>query len=80
MVSMIAANPIPLDIQARYLINVGSVGQPRDRNPRASFCIYDTDRAEITLGRIAYPVDEAAEKIRTAGLPEVLAGRLKVGM
>ncbi len=70
---------IRLDEDSRYLVNVGSVGQPRDRNPQASFCVYDTERGEIVLERVAYPVAETAGKIRAAGLPEVLAGRLEAG-
>lgn len=80
MVSMIRPDRIALDGQARYLINVGSVGQPRDRNPQASFCVYDTESSEITLGRVGYSFDETAGKIRAAGLPEVLARRLAEGM
>jgi diadenosine tetraphosphatase ApaH/serine/threonine PP2A family protein phosphatase len=63
----------------RYLINPGSVGQPRDGNPLASFALYDTDSRVVTIHRIAYRVQEAQEKIRKAGLPRPLADRLAVG-
>jgi predicted phosphodiesterase len=61
----------------RYLVNPGSVGQPRDRDPRASFAILDQKR--ISFRRVAYPVAQAARAIRTAGLPSILADRLVGG-
>lgn len=64
----------------KYFINVGSVGQPRDRDPRAAYVIYDTAAAEIELRRIAYDVKVTQSKIREAGLPEWLAFRLGFGM
>jgi diadenosine tetraphosphatase ApaH/serine/threonine PP2A family protein phosphatase len=63
----------------RYLINPGSVGQPRDGDPRAAFAVFDSDRAEVTLRRVAYPVAAAQAKITAAGLPEGLARRLALG-
>jgi len=65
--------------EARYLINPGSVGQPRDGDPRAGAAIVDSDRRQIELFRIPYPIEEAQRKIRLAGLPEVLAKRLSLG-
>ena len=64
---------------ARYLINPGSVGQPRDGDPRAGAAIVDREQREIELFRIPYPIEEAQRKIRLAGLPDVLAKRLSVG-
>jgi diadenosine tetraphosphatase ApaH/serine/threonine PP2A family protein phosphatase len=64
---------------ARYLINAGSVGQPRDGDPRAGAAILDADARTIELFRIPYPIEEAQRKIRLAGLPEVLAKRLSLG-
>jgi diadenosine tetraphosphatase ApaH/serine/threonine PP2A family protein phosphatase len=64
---------------ARYLINAGSVGQPRDGDPRAGAAIVDVTEQRIELFRIPYPVEEAQRKIRLAGLPEVLAKRLSLG-
>ena len=65
--------------EARYLINPGSIGQPRDGDPRAGAAIVDTERRQIELFRIPYPIEEAQRKIRLAGLPDVLAKRLSVG-
>ncbi|TMK21433.1 MAG: metallophosphoesterase family protein [Actinobacteria bacterium] len=61
----------------RYMLNPGSVGQPRDRDPRASFLVWEGERA---VGhRVVYPIEETARKIRAAGLPEWLAQRLSIG-
>ena len=62
-----------------YLINSGSVGQPRDGDPRAAYAIYEPERRIVTLHRIPYAVEQAQAKIRQAGLPGVLADRLSVG-
>jgi predicted phosphodiesterase len=71
--------PIDLDGNARYLVNVGSVGQPRDGDPRAAFGVLDTDRMDLTLCRVDYPVERAQGRILAAGLPEALAHRLAIG-
>jgi len=63
----------------KYIVNAGSVGQPRDRDPRASFCIYDTQKQEIEIKRIDYPIKKTYDKIVKAGLPIFLAERLLVG-
>lgn len=63
----------------RYLLNPGSIGQPRDRDPRAAFMTYDADRRVLRWYRVAYDVAAAQRKIRAAGLPDVLAERLGVG-
>lgn len=70
---------IPIDRAARYLINPGSVGQPRDGDPRAAYALYDTDLGEVQLYRVPYRVDMAQQKIVAAGLPQSLAKRLGVG-
>ena len=62
-----------------YLINPGSVGQPRDNNPDAAFGIWDGNDQVFTFYRVAYAVRETQEKILRAGLPPVLAHRLKLG-
>lgn len=62
-----------------YLVNPGAIGQPRDRDPRASFALYDTKKSIITLHRIDYDIHATAEKIMAAGLPSRLAERLKLG-
>jgi diadenosine tetraphosphatase ApaH/serine/threonine PP2A family protein phosphatase len=62
-----------------WLLNPGSVGQPRDGDPAACYGMLDTARAELTWVRVPYDVETAAEKIRAAGLPESLALRLHRG-
>jgi predicted phosphodiesterase len=64
----------------RFLINVGSVGQPRDGNPTLSFGILDTDAWVYQNVRAAYDIDKAAEAIRSQGLPPTLATRLYQGV
>jgi diadenosine tetraphosphatase ApaH/serine/threonine PP2A family protein phosphatase len=63
----------------RWLAVLGSVGQPRDGDPAASFAMFDTDRREITWCRVPYDIDTAAARIRDNGLPPLLADRLFVG-
>lgn len=63
----------------KYIIDVGSVGQPRDGDPRSVYCIYDTDKEEICLKRVAYDTRVARNKIIAAGLPSFLGNRLLVG-
>jgi diadenosine tetraphosphatase ApaH/serine/threonine PP2A family protein phosphatase len=63
----------------KYLLNPGSVGQPRDGDPRAAYAIVDTRRRRVELVRVVYPVDIAQQKVLDAGLPEVLARRLSAG-
>lgn len=63
----------------RYIVNVGSVGQPRDGDPRASYGVWDTGENRFELRRVAYDVQLAQKKILEAGLPEFLAYRLGVG-
>jgi diadenosine tetraphosphatase ApaH/serine/threonine PP2A family protein phosphatase len=63
----------------KYLINPGSVGQPRDGDPRAAYALVDTKLRRIELYRVKYPVEEAQAKVMKAGLPDVLAQRLAVG-
>ena len=62
-----------------YLVNPGSVGQPRDRDPRAAYILYDPDDGYLSYHRVSYDVESTQEKIRKAGLPAMLAERLKVG-
>ncbi len=72
-------NEMQLSGDNKYIINVGSVGQPRDGNPKASFCIFDTEKRQIQIRRISYPVAIAQEKIINTGLPHFLAIRLAGG-
>jgi diadenosine tetraphosphatase ApaH/serine/threonine PP2A family protein phosphatase len=62
-----------------YLVNVGSVGQPRDGDPRAAFGIYDSEGSTVVLRRTPYPVEIAQRRILSAGLPSSLANRLAIG-
>ncbi|MBA3270499.1 MAG: metallophosphoesterase family protein [Acidobacteria bacterium] len=70
---------LPLADGARHLLNPGSVGQPRDGDPRAGFAIADTKRREVTMYRAEYPVQKAQARILAEGLPDVLAQRLARG-
>ena len=64
----------------KYLINPGSVGQPRDGDPRAAYALYSPEGRTVEYHRVAYDVDLAAAKIRAAGLPDYLAARLHEGL
>jgi len=75
----IAAPEVGMDPECRYIVNVGSVGQPRDGDPRAAYCIYDTAEKRAEIVRVAYDLETAQRKIRDAGLPEMLADRLESG-
>ncbi len=83
---MLPQNPtesdsLSLDIQSgwKYLINVGSVGQPRNRDPRSSFAIYDDETKRVVRYRIPYDIATTQEKIRQTDLPDKLALRLEKG-
>lgn len=65
--------------KTRYLVNVGSVGQPRDRNPLAAYAIYDLDEQTITMRRVEYEIEATQKKVRAAGLPFRNALRLESG-
>ena len=71
---------IDLSEAYRALINVGSVGQPRDEDPQAAFAIYDSQVERVWIKRVAYDIDREATRIRAAGLPGVLADRLFLGV
>jgi predicted phosphodiesterase len=62
-----------------YLINPGAVGQPRDRDPRASFAVYDTRESSVTFHKVDYEIQTTVKKIIAAGLSQRLAERLKLG-
>lgn len=68
-----------LDPESRYLINPGSVGQPRDRNPQASFAILDTKKRTVQFFRVPYSIEKTQAAILRAGLPRILADRLSYG-
>lgn len=70
---------VALNGPTQYLINPGSIGQPRDGDPRAGFAVVDTEAHDVVLHRIVYPVERAQARIIEEGLPEILAHRLAVG-
>ena len=72
--------PFVKKVGGKLVINAGSVGQPRDGNPKASFAILDTDTMRAKIVRVAYDVERASQKIIDAGLPSILAERLKEGV
>lgn len=71
---------VTLKENARYIVNVGSVGQPRDGEPSAAYCVYDTDKASIEIKRVPYDAGCARQKIIAAGLPHFLGDRLLKGI
>ena len=70
---------VNLEMGRKYFINVGSTGQPRDGDWRASYAVYDSDNQNMTIRRIDYDIQKAQDKIIEAGLPEMLAHRLTLG-
>lgn len=74
-----AESRLVLDAGNRYLINPGSVGQPRDDDSRAAFAVYDQAREVVSFLRVDYPVRSTQQKMREAGLPPYLADRLSQG-
>jgi diadenosine tetraphosphatase ApaH/serine/threonine PP2A family protein phosphatase len=75
----VAGKPVPLSASRRWIAVLGSVGQPRDGNPAASYGLFSASPPELTLRRVPYDVESAARKVREAGLPETLADRLLKG-
>ncbi len=68
-----------IDKSSKTLVNVGSVGQPRDENPLSCCALYDDEAQKVWLYRVEYDIDTAIDKILQAGLPEILAERLRYG-
>lgn len=68
-----------IDPDGMYLINAGSVGQPRDGDPRAAFALFDSEAREVVQRRVGYDCQTTRSKIEAAGLPEVLGSRLTIG-
>ncbi|MBL8803829.1 MAG: metallophosphoesterase family protein [Planctomycetes bacterium] len=64
----------------RALVNVGSVGQPRDEDPRTAYALFDTELNRVEIKRLVYDIDREAARIRAAGLPRMLADRLYLGV
>ena len=71
---------VQLSNNDRYLVNVGSVGQPRDGDARAAFVVWDRENGNLQLRRVSYDVATAQAKILSAGLPPFLAERIELGM
>ena len=71
---------VKLDPRTKYLINPGSIGQPRDKNPQPSFMIFNSSKKEISFYRFSYTVKRTQKKIIDAGLHETLATRLESGV
>ena len=70
---------LKLERGSRYLVNPGSIGQPRDRNPAAAYAIFDAKQRIVHFDRVTYDVEKTREKILRAGLPAMLGDRLLVG-
>jgi len=75
----VARVEIPLNPQRRWLAVIGSVGQPRDRDPAACYAVLDDEAYVLTYVRVPYDIESAARKIEAAGLPPFLAARLFEG-
>jgi diadenosine tetraphosphatase ApaH/serine/threonine PP2A family protein phosphatase len=75
-----AAEVVEANDTSRLIINPGSVGQPRDGDPRASYGMFDTDRGAFELRRVTYNVPSTQDQILKAGLPKELADRLELGL
>jgi len=71
--------PTKIKLGTKYFINVGSVGQPRDGDPRASYVLYHAKPREVEFRRVAYDLITATARIRRAGLPDRVAHRLETG-
>ena len=75
----IEAQDFKLPVGRKYFINVGSVGQPRDGDPRASYAIYSPSERMVRFRRVEYDIAAAQERILAAGLPARLSERLALG-
>lgn len=78
-IGIVDGGVVELESDTRYIINCGSVGQPRDGNPKASVGIYDAEARTVTIQRLEYPIEVTQRKMRSAGLPEPLWKRLEYG-
>jgi diadenosine tetraphosphatase ApaH/serine/threonine PP2A family protein phosphatase len=76
---LISSQTVHLDVDCRYIINVGSVGQPRDGNPEACYIIYNDQTEEISFRRLKYDIATAQAKMKQARIPGYLVERLSVG-
>ncbi len=78
-VRMVEEPEYTLQKDCRYLVNVGSVGQPRDNNPKTCYVMYDTSVQKLSINRLDYDYEATAQKTLEAGLSDYLAQRLKTG-
>lgn len=78
-VSYTRAAELALEAGVKALVNVGSVGQPRDEDPRACYAIYDRRQRRVSIRRVPYDIEAAIEKMRRVGLPEAVGERLRYG-
>jgi diadenosine tetraphosphatase ApaH/serine/threonine PP2A family protein phosphatase len=78
-VRRVRVDQLPIDAAKKYFINVGSVGQPRDGDWRAAYCIYHLEKNVVEQRRLKYDLETAQKKIIEAGLPALLAERLSIG-
>ncbi|MCQ9207851.1 MAG: metallophosphatase family protein [Omnitrophica bacterium] len=70
---------IVLESSQSYIVNAGSVGQPRDGNPKSSYVVYDSESNQLQIKRAPYDIQKTRDKIIKAGLPRILAERLTIG-
>lgn len=73
------AGVIDIEVESKYIVNTGSVGQSRDSNPQAAYCIYDSEKKQVQIKRVDYDMATSRKKIIMAGLPVSLGNRLMVG-
>ncbi len=78
--TMYSENNLVLEPDGKYIVNVGSVGQPRDHNPNGSLVLFDTDSGSVENIRFAYDIKKTQDEIRRVGLPDFLAVRLTKGI
>ena len=79
VVSWTMESVIDLDTCEKALVNVGSVGQPRDENPKAAYAIMDTEERKVWVKRVPYDIEGAIKSIEENGLPKILGERLRLG-
>jgi diadenosine tetraphosphatase ApaH/serine/threonine PP2A family protein phosphatase len=79
MISYTLGDSVQVPPSCKAIVNVGSVGQPRDKDPRACYAIYDTDQQKVTIRRTPYDIESVVSRIRDAGLPASLGERLRTG-
>ncbi|OGV47560.1 MAG: hypothetical protein A2017_11345 [Lentisphaerae bacterium GWF2_44_16] len=78
-IEILKSRTVPKNVNAKYLINPGSVGQPRDFDSRSAVLLFDTETCEINLIRVPYDIRKVQDQIISAGLPRLLAERLSRG-